>query len=152
MAETIGTAWLGDATENKKYAHSVTSAVYDPESGQTLDKVIHPAYSTEEQWTGEYFENSDSSLDKVYRRMFEINSPVFPYRIQLGIRVKVLIDATCFFLTSGNEFPVPMYTRDPAGNTIFYLDKSREYFYLNKDGYEVTFIRFFVKYTKQEAT
>lgn len=38
--QTIGTAWLGDAAGNKKYAHSVTSAVYDPVSGQTLDKVL----------------------------------------------------------------------------------------------------------------
>ena len=38
--ETIGTAWLGDAAGNKKYAHSVTSAVYDPVSGQTLDAVL----------------------------------------------------------------------------------------------------------------
>ena len=40
MAETIGTAWLADAAGNKKYAHSETSAVYDAESGQTLDKVL----------------------------------------------------------------------------------------------------------------
>lgn len=38
--ETIGTAWLGDAAGNKKYAHSVTSAVYDPVSEQTLDKFL----------------------------------------------------------------------------------------------------------------
>lgn len=65
--ETIGIAWLADASGNKKYAHSETSAVYDAESEQTLDKVIHPTYSTEE-WvpTGEFWIDGK----QVYRRVF----------------------------------------------------------------------------------
>lgn len=50
--ETIGTAWLGDASGNKKYAHSVTSAVYDPVSGQTLDEVIG-GITLEKLWENE---------------------------------------------------------------------------------------------------
>jgi hypothetical protein len=68
--ETIGTAWLGDAAGNKKYAHSVTSAVYDAESGQTMDKVIHPAYSTNAVKTKEKWINGKD----VWRVVIDISS------------------------------------------------------------------------------
>lgn len=53
--ETIGTAWLGDVAGNKKYAHSVTSAVYDHAAGKTIDKVLMYIYKCTPQvdaWTG----------------------------------------------------------------------------------------------------
>lgn len=53
--QTIGTAWLGDVAGNKKYAHSVTSTVYDHAAGKTIDKVLMYIYKCTPQvdaWTG----------------------------------------------------------------------------------------------------
>lgn len=59
---------VGDASGNVICPQTRTAAVYDPESGQTLDAVIHPAYSTEEQWTGDYVDFGDGP-EKVYCKM-----------------------------------------------------------------------------------
>lgn len=57
-----------DASGNVICPQTRTAAVYDPVSGQTLDKVIHPTYSTEEQWTGEYVDFGEGP-EKVYCKM-----------------------------------------------------------------------------------
>ena len=64
--ETIGTAWLGDAAGNKKYAHSVTSAVYDAESGQTMDKILN-AEKLKLLWT------NPSPLDNFNKQTVELD-------------------------------------------------------------------------------
>lgn len=55
-----------DASGNVICPQTRTAAVYDPVSGQTLDAVIHPTYSTEEQWTGEYWIDGK----KIYKKTF----------------------------------------------------------------------------------
>lgn len=59
---------VGDASGNVICPQTRTAAVYDPVSGQTLDEVIHPAYGTEEQWTGEYWLDGK----KIYRKYLSI--------------------------------------------------------------------------------
>lgn len=85
MAKTIGTAWLGDAAGSKKYSHSVTSAVYDPESGQTMDKVIHPVYSTTEQWTGEYWIDGK----KVWKRTYPFTISAIDTSVFVNLEAQV---------------------------------------------------------------
>ena len=58
-----------DASGNVICPQTCTAAVYDPVSGQTLDAVIHPTYSTEEQWTGEYWIDGK----KIYRKVLTGN-------------------------------------------------------------------------------
>lgn len=108
--ETIGTAWLGDAVGSKKYAHSVTSAVYDPESGQTLDEVIHPAYSTAEQWTGEWWEDPESGKQhKIYCKVWVTGAlPPGNHAItqDADIRQPIGYGGT-LFLQRGDTWPFP---------------------------------------------
>lgn len=58
-----------DASGNVICPQTRMAAVYDPVSGQTLDAVIHPTYSTTEQWTGEYWVDGK----KIYRRVLTGN-------------------------------------------------------------------------------
>ena len=127
--ETIGTAWLGDAAGNKKYAHSVTSAVYDPVSGQTLDEVIHPTYgSTEWAPTGEFWIDGKPIYRKVITGTITTDSPLDNsidslisysgngYINSTGASGGVLIGIPCL---AGNVFTATIYT-----NLRWYITKN----------------------------
>lgn len=127
--QTIGTAWLGDAAGNKKYAHSVTSAVYDPESGQTLDAVIHPTYgSTEWAPTGEFWIDGKPIYRKVITGTITTDSPLDNsidslisysgngYINSTGASSGALIGIPCL---AGNVFTATIYT-----NLRWYITKN----------------------------
>lgn len=146
MAETIGTAWLADAAGNKKYAHSETSAVYDAESRQTLDKVIHPAYSTEEQWTGEYWIDNK----RVYRRVLSGNGNG---SVSVNVPVEgvdTLVEMSGLFSDSADTNPgLPI---NAYGNSDLYaftfFSRGSNRINMSVNGWKIYKYNLLVKYTK----
>lgn len=139
--QTIGTAWLGDAAGNKKYAHSVTSAVYDPVSGQTLDAVLGEE-KLKLLWTNpaptESFEEQTLSLDltgyDLINILTTVNSLSNYYTNHVVMKIpdkyQVLVEffgsqkmhRNIIVSNSGIEFQVNLkyatYHADTAGGTI----------------------------------
>ena len=126
---------VGDASGNVICPQTRTAAVYDPESGQTLDAVIHPAYSTEEQWTGDYVDFGDGP-EKVYCKMVfgtltpaslpDTFSGVVPnWKRTISVNVQVGSGQRCFpyFEFSAPNVPNWAYSYTSAvlhsGNLVF---------------------------------
>lgn len=109
-----------DASGNVICPQTRTAAVYDPESGQTLDEVIHPAYSTEEQWTGEYWIDGKKIWKKTIQfTISAINTSVF---IEIGAQVDIAPRLPDAFVGSTDGsfrfFPGPNASSAPGGNLI----------------------------------
>ena len=149
-----------DASGNVICPQTRTEAVYDPESGQTMDKVIHPAYSTTEQWTGEYYIGKDSVKRKVYSRIVYDNAPgTSPHKIDLGIKVVDIVDFRCQSkLDAGGglyyTIPVPYYV-SPDCLFISYIDEATKssnskLHYGAESAEPIIETRWTLKYTKQE--
>lgn len=93
-----------DALGNVICPQTRTEAVYDPESGQTLDKVIHPAYSTEEQWTGKYWIDGKKIYEKViYGTSAAINNSV---NLPIGVFVETFAGCYGYANLSGAIYPL----------------------------------------------
>lgn len=109
-----------DASGNVICPQTRTAAIYDPESGQTLDNVIHPAYSTEEQWTGEYWIDGKKIWKKTIQfTISAINTSVF---IEIGAQVDIAPRLPDAFVESTDGsfrfFPGPNGSSAPGGNLI----------------------------------
>ncbi len=111
---------VGDASGNVICPQTRTAAVYDPVSGQTLDAVIHPTYSTTEQWTGEYWIDGKKIWKKTIQfTISAINTSVF---IEIGAQVDIAPRLPDAFVESTDGsfrfFPGPNASSAPGGNLI----------------------------------
>lgn len=158
MAETIGTAWLADAAGNKKYAHSETSAVYDAESRQTLDAVIHPAYGTEEQWTGEYWLDGKKIYRKYLSIPIEAATTTAPHLIDnIGDFKRFDTSKSCIEISAnGTHSPVvlPVWFRDTYYTAVEYVpsgDKIAIYLGSELLNYKPVTAKLILLYTKNDT-
>ena len=148
-----------DASGNVICPQTRTEAVYDAESGQTMDKVIHPTYSTEEQWTGEYCIGKDGVKRKVYSRIVYDNAPSgSSHKIDLGVKIVDIVEFDCFSkIDYGNgqfyTIPVP-YSLSTTQVAISYIDDATQSvnsrLHYGAEGYNPVETRWLLKYTKQE--
>ena len=102
-----------DASGNVICPQTRTAAVYDPESGQTLDAVIHPTYSTNEQWTGKWWQDPETqNLYKIYSKIWVTGAlNIGNNTFSLGTSIKQPISCGgTLFLQRGDTWVFPIHT------------------------------------------
>lgn len=116
-------------------------------------------YSTEEQWTGEYYIGKDSVKRKVYSRIVYDNAPsASAHKIDLGIKIVDVIAFACFSKISysnGQFYTIPVpYTLSSTQVAISYVDEatqsSTSKLHYGAEGYSPVETRWILKYTKEE--
>lgn len=135
-----------DASGNVICPQTRTEAVYDPESGQTLDKVIHPVYSTEEQWTGEYWIDGK----KIYRKVLTGNGNGSA-SINVSVEgVDTLVEMSGFFSDSAGANPgLPINAYGNSSLYAFtYFSRGSNRITISINGWKIYKYNLLVKYTK----
>lgn len=174
------TIWGQTSDGQDAYVHSCTKAVYNPETGKTLDEEMgtcisdggenlpptpidadtlqgHAAdyfvaqetldaqrtYSTEEQWTGDYWIDGK----KVYQKVITAQSPSTSFLLPVGETVDSLVDLRGLIeISNGNILPVPFLQNTNYIGILLASDKVNISVF--SSGYTFLSAIIFIEYTK----